>query len=266
MDRGPYDTELVGKDTVRAVVRALRLLRTMNSRPIWSLRDLHRVTQMPKATLSRLLGTLAAEGYVRWEDAVGIYRLTSKVRELSEGCSADLELIDANRLPLLRITKRIKLPLAIGVFDGSAIEVRFSSMPHSRFAVRNTTLGNKHGIFTSAMGRVFLAFCSQMQRESLMTRLDEQSDGTIEDQKALIHEDINRVRTEGYALRRADLKRQSATLAVPILSNGELIAILSMTTFDRLMDKAMIEANVPIMRNIARDISSNLHGEVPGEA
>jgi IclR family mhp operon transcriptional activator len=41
------------------------------------------------------------------------------------------------------------------------IVVRFSTMPYSPLAVQTTTLGHRYGFFDSAIGRVYLAFCSE---------------------------------------------------------------------------------------------------------
>ena len=112
-DRNPRD----GRSLVRAVVRALDLLRTMNARPLWSLQALHEATGLPKSTLSRLLGTLIGEGYVRAEKPTGTYGLTAKIRELDAGYGDASSLVEAGRAIALEVTRRIKWPLAIGVFD-----------------------------------------------------------------------------------------------------------------------------------------------------
>ncbi|HMX11790.1 MAG TPA: helix-turn-helix domain-containing protein, partial [Burkholderiaceae bacterium] len=113
---------------MRAVVRALRLLRLMNERPVWTLQALHQASGLPKATLSRLLATLRQEGYVAAEATPGLYRLAGKVRELDGGYTEGSRLVDAGRPILLRVTRQIKWPLALATLDVDAMVVRFSSM------------------------------------------------------------------------------------------------------------------------------------------
>ncbi|BDI05617.1 helix-turn-helix domain-containing protein [Sphaerotilus microaerophilus] len=127
-------------DAIRAVVRALRLLRLMNERPVWTLHELHQASTLPKATLSRLLATLRLEGYVAAEATPGLYRLAGKVRELDGGYTEGSRLVDAGRPILLQVTREIKWPLALATLDVDAMVVRFSSMPYSPLAVHTTTL------------------------------------------------------------------------------------------------------------------------------
>ena len=240
-------------ETIRAVARALNLLRTMNSRPVWSLHELHHATKLPKATLWRLLATLIAEGYVRAEEPAGTYRLAAKIRELDAGYTEYAQLIDVGRSILLKITKQIKWPLALGMPDGDAMVVHFSTMPYSPLAVHTTTLGHRLGLFDSAMGRAYLAFCSEAERLSMLEPLAAE-DRTLE----WVRRDIARVRADGYAVRQPGLARGSATLAVPVLREDAAIAALSMTTYGRSMTRATVDRHVPILMETARAIVAAL--------
>jgi len=72
-------------ELIRAVVRALSVLRLMNTAQRWTIHELHGQTQLPKSTLFRVLATLQHEGYVKVDPARGQYTLNAKVRELSAG-------------------------------------------------------------------------------------------------------------------------------------------------------------------------------------
>lgn len=248
---GPADAP-AGSDSIRAVVRALRLLRLMNTRHSWTLHALHQSSGLPKATLSRLLGTLREEGYVVAEAAAGSYRLSAKVRELDGGYSESSRLVDAGRAILLRVTRQIKWPLALGILDVDAIVVRFSSMPYSPLAVHTTTLGHRHGLFDSAMGRVYLAFCSEAERLSLFEHFEAVHPAAASDSRAWIERDLDQVRLAGHAVRQPSAERGSATLAVPVLVGGEAMAALSMTTFGKSMTPVTIERHLPVLRDTAQ--------------
>lgn len=243
-------------ETIRAVARALNVLRVMNSRAVWPLQALHRATGLPKSTLSRLLTTLIAEGYVRAEDAAGAYRLTAKVHELDAGYTEGSRLVDAGRPIALKVTKKIKWPLALGVLDGDAMVVRFSSMPYSPLAVHTTTLGHRLALLESAMGRAFLAFASAIERQSLLDHLMGLDPGDGAWSLDWVLKDLSRVRAEGYAVRQPGGGRGSATLAVPLLLDGVAIAALSMTTFGKSLTSTAIAEHVPILAQTAREISA----------
>jgi IclR family mhp operon transcriptional activator len=251
-------------EAIRSVVRALRLLRLMNERPVWTLHALHQASGLPKATLSRLLATLRQEGYVAVEATPGLYRLAGKVRELDGGYTEGSRLVDAGRPILLRVTRQIKWPLALATLDGDAMVVRFSSMPYSPLAVHTTTLGHRLGLVDSALGRAFLAFCSDAERQALLDNLYLQ-DADGPDLRAWprdwVEHDLAQVRGAGCAVRQPNAERGSATLAVPVCVDGEAVAALSMTTFGRSLTAAVVGQHRPILVETAEAIAAAFNAD-----
>ena len=101
--------------SIRAISRALQILRIMNTQPTWSLHSLHLQTALPKSTIFRILHTLQLEGYVRLEGVAGVYRLTEKILEMSGGFTEKSLLVEVGSPLALRLTKQIKWPVALGV-------------------------------------------------------------------------------------------------------------------------------------------------------
>ena len=64
------------------------------------------------------------------------------------------------------------------------------------------------------------------------------------------------IRGRGYSLLRMPRagNHSSATLAVPITHDGEVIGVLSMTTFGQAMTKTAIASHVPVLRQTAETI------------
>lgn len=243
-------------DGIRAVGRALMLLRLMNQRYASSLADLHRLSGLPKPTVCRILATLEHEGYVEHEGRNGIYRLASKVHELSAGYNEEAQLVDRSAPILLEATRRIKWPLAIGTLEGMAITVRYSTMPHSPMAVQNTTLGNRHGLLRSAMGMAYLAFCADGEREALLGIAER--DPNIAFDRQRVEAKLEAVRARGYGLRYPDKAGGSATVALPILHDGQVAAVLSLTTFGSLMNERFVAQHREDLDRVVADISHAL--------
>ncbi len=243
-------------DGIRAVGRAFMLLRLMNQRYASSLADLHRLSGLPKPTVCRILATLEHEGYVEHEGRNGIYRLASKVHELSAGYNEESQLIDRSTPILLEATRRIKWPLAIGALDGMTIAVRFSTMRQSPMAVQNTTLGNRHGLLKSAMGMTYLAFCPDGEREALLAIVARDPNGAFD--RPRIEAKLEAIRTRGYGLRYPEKAGGSATAALPILHRGQIVAVLALTTFGSLMSERFVEQHRVELDTIVADISRAL--------
>ena len=242
-------------NTIRAVVRALALLRTMNSRQSWSLHALHQATGLAKSTLFRLLATLQEEGYVRTEAKTGAYRLTPQVRELGAGVTEQSLLVEKGGPIALKVTKQIKWPLAIGLPEGDVIVVRYSTMPYSPLAPHTTTLGHRLGLLETAMGRIYLAFCSSNERESFLERMTDLMPANAQWSGREMLQELEVLRRTGYAVRQPNQTRGTATMAVPILHDSAAIAALSMTTFGKSLTTATIEKYLPVLQETAREIA-----------
>lgn len=240
---------------IRSVARALRLLDAMNERQPCSLAELHHATGLPKPTVFRILATLEAEGYVRSEGALGQYRLTARTRRLGAAYSEKSMVVDVGAPIVLAVTKAIKWPLAIGILDGDAIVVRYSTMPYSPLAVQATTLGHRLGLLESAMGQAYLAFCDDAERTILadLLRAAAQGEALEAVQQGLEH--LPEVRARGYGLRLPKVAGASATVAVPIVRGTRLPGVLSMTTFGRVMNEKMLATHLPVLRQTATDIA-----------
>lgn len=251
-------------EQVRSVGRALALLRAMNAEPSSSLHQLHLQLGLPKATLSRLLGTLIAEGYAQAEGGAGRYRLTAKVQELANGYTQRSLIVDVGIPLALQVTREIRWPLAIGTLDGDAVVVRFSTMPYSPLAVHATTLGQRLGLLDTAMGRAYLAHCDARERAALFDLLAAAAPGGQLVGTREVEADLRLVRHQGYAVRMPNARRSSATIAVPVTSGAAVLATLCITTFGRLMTPRLIRQHLPVLRDTAQAMAAAYEARAAG--
>jgi IclR family mhp operon transcriptional activator len=241
---------------IRSIGRALHVLRSMNARETWSLQELQGEVGLPKTTLFRILQALRSEGYVRAEGSAGRYRVTSKIGELAAGYTEKSLVVDAGSPIALRVTKRIKWPLAIGTLDGDALVVRYSTMPYSPVAVHATTLGQRLGLLETAMGRVYLAFCDDAERSILCDLLFDALPADDKPERLLFERELEQVRRVGHAVRLPNWKRGSATLAVPVMDGDAVLAALSLTTFGRSMTPELVRSHLPVLQSTATEIAA----------
>lgn len=246
--------ESFDKSTVRAVRRALNLISLMNRRVMWRLGELHAETGLPKATLSRLLRTLEAEGYVVSDATAGVYRLTSKIRHLSSGYNENVTMVEMGAPRLIRLTRDIKWPLSIGLPSGTDIVIHFTTMPYSPLASFTTTLGFRRPMMTTAMGQVYLAFCTENEREIISELIVSPNDPGAHAQQRRINSLVRSIGEKGYAVRATSADNETSTLAVPILIQGTAQGALGMTTFGRSMTRRVVEQHVPILQRTADEI------------
>ncbi|HBP28101.1 MAG: helix-turn-helix domain-containing protein [Advenella sp.] len=239
------------------VVRTLELLRAMNRQPASTLVSLQQETGMPKTTIHRLLATLKNEGYVRSDVVRGIYSLTEKVRLLSEGFSEHETIVEQAIPILLRTTRETGLPFAIGIAEHSHMVVRYSSMPYSPIGPMHTTVGNTHSMLDSALGQVYLAFCNDEERERLIAwhETGELSENEWRSVERGLRAQLALVKSQKYALRLPNKQHQNATLAVPVLHERRILAVLSVTTFPSVLIGAKTGELANSMARVADEVA-----------
>jgi IclR family mhp operon transcriptional activator len=250
---------------IRSIARALQLLNAMNEKQPCSLAELHLATGLPKPTVHRILATLQQEGYVKNERGLGQYRVTERTRRLGAAYGEKSQVVDIGAPLILKVTAKIKWPLAIGTLVSDSIVVRYSTMPYSPLAVQATTLGHRLGLLESAMGLAYLAYCEEAERRILLDMLRGSAPGGTLEADDAIRATLAIARQRGYGLRLPKTSGASATVAVPILSERGVGAVLSMTTFGRMMTEQTLATYVPILQTTAREISQAVAtaGRVP---
>ena len=219
---------------VRSVQRALVLLQVLNRRPVMSVREIHDATGLPKPTVIRLLETLVAEGYVSNDPHHGGYQVTSLVTSLSSGFHGDVIAVEAARPWALRLTAHFLWPVGIAVLDKDAVKVRFSTVADSPISPFHATINTRLSLVSRALGRAYLAFCQDTEREFLIDMLARSKNP--EDAMAR-HPDrlkalLQSIRQKGYAERDPEVvPRSSDTLAVPIFWKQRVLATICLTYF-----------------------------------
>jgi IclR family transcriptional regulator, mhp operon transcriptional activator len=243
--------------SIRSVVRSLQVLRLVNEQQGLTLKDICVLSNLPKPTVYRILQTLRREGYVEPDGIRGVHHVARKALELSAGYTERTLIVKvAAPIALATTRKAIKWPLAIGTLDRGTIIVRYSSMPYSPLGVANTTLGHRHDLLESAMGHAYLIACDPTERHNLAQLLKSDAPrGGGADIQSKLDAVIANSRL-GYGLRLAQKKGESATLAIAIHHDQDVLAVLSMTTFGTVMNASFITRMLPTLRATAAKIEA----------
>ena len=233
------------------------MLRLVNEQQGLTLKDIRALSNLPKPTVYRILQTLKREGYVEPDGIRGVYHVTRKALELSAGYTERTFIVKvAAPIALATTRKTIKWPLAIGTLDRGTIIVRYSSMPYSPLGVATTTLGHRHDLLESAMGQAYLIACDPTERESLALLLKSNAPRRAAEIQSKLDAVIANSQ-RGYGLRLARKKGDSATLAVAIRHGQDVLAVLSLTTFGKVMNASFITRMLPVLRSTVARIEAD---------
>jgi IclR family mhp operon transcriptional activator len=191
-------------ETIRGLERGLQVLRFLHSEPISSLQDIHRATAISKPSLLRILNTLERAGVVARRLADGRYRLSVLTDVVRKQDRYD-RVAEAAAPVLARLCQKVKWPSDLFVPAGGCMERRETNFPHSPFVLPglHSRVGGRVGLLMTGVGRAYLAWCPEKEREAILRTLRKSSnpeDWLARDPKKL-ERILSEVRRRGYATR-----------------------------------------------------------------
>jgi IclR family mhp operon transcriptional activator len=247
---------------VQSVQRALALLTELNRQRFTSVGELHRRTGLPKPTIVRLLETLMAEGFVASDSRLGGYQVTSKVAALAGGFHGAPMVIEAARPWAIDLTRKLKWPAAVAVLQEDAVFVRFSTIPDSPVSPFHATINMRLSLVSRALGRAYLAYCPTEERQLLVLMLG--ASVHPEDRPAnlarAVQQLVRSTRARGYAERDPNVEpRNSGTIAVPIMVDGQVLATLGLTYFRSAVSRStVVDILVPALKEASTHIEQSV--------
>lgn len=251
---------------VQSVTRALRLLAEVNRLGVASVGELHKRTGLPKPSIVRLLETLIHEGYIYKDHRMSGYQVTGLAGALSSGFHSAPLAIEVARPWAVDLTRRLKWPVGVCTLEGDGVVVRYSTIPDSPISPFHSTIGVKLGLARRALGRAYLAFCPDDEREVLLNMLvttDDPDSGSMSRDE--LEDMIAVTRARGYAIRdhRAE-PRSSGTVAVPLRRDDRVMATFGVTFFRTAVPAAqLVEKVVQPMQEAAANIERELADVAP---
>lgn len=187
---------------VIALARGLEILRVVNAEGQTTIRAIHRETGLDKATIVRMLETLEHEGYVMRDPDHPLYAPTGRTLLLSQGYD-QLLWVGAVAEPILgEFRTLIGWPSDVAVCDRDAmVVVQTSRGPQGPLSF-NRKPGFRASVLMTSLGRAYLAFCPQAEREQIIATLAAQP-GAWNDlarQPRKLTALLEEVRTTGFAI------------------------------------------------------------------
>ncbi len=180
-------------------------MQALQTSPISSLHDIHLVTRISKPSLLRILYTLEQFGMVSRRLADGHYRISSFVRAARKRDRYD-HVAEAAAPVLDRLCQKVSWPSDLFVPAGDHMERRETSraqspyVSHPSYMIR---IGQPVNWLMTGVGRAYLAFCPDREREEILQRLrrsDQPEDRLAHDPKQ-VDKALAETRARGYGTR-----------------------------------------------------------------
>lgn len=257
-------------ETVRGLERGLTVLKALDAVPGMALRDLHRQTGLPKPTLLRILSTLESHGYVRRRMADGSWRRTARMAESTKSILHNL-LMDAGGEVLDELCREISWPSDLAVYDRGEMHILDTSRRMTPFVINMTGVGYRVPMLQTGLGRAWLAFCPDAEREAILAELakSKRPFDRLVHEPGYVQAVIEETRAKGYGLRaagftlRAKGEEKTDGIGVPVLMGGRVIACISFVwTLPALNEKKVTKVYLKRLLEAASRIGAEVEQQM----
>ena len=215
-----------------------------------------RRTGLPASSVRRLLLTLTEIGAIERAGAIS-YRLGPLLQSLAYSVHVRDCLVEAAREELASLSRRLGLPVSLGVLDNHMLTYIAVFAPPGADAAMP---GDQYEAYSSAIGRVLLAVLPEDRLGRFLASDDlvALTPFTITNVDAFRTE-LGRVRRDGFAVECEETRLGVASIAVPIRDgNGRVHAAISITDAACHLPPARKDALCCALLAVAGDIQCRL--------
>ena len=248
-------------DTVQTVSKAFKILELLSFTPWQGVSELARSLSCQKSTVYRLLNTLKKEGYIIQDKETEKYSLSLKLFSLGANTVNNLDLTEAARPVLTRLSQASKETIHLCTVDNDQIVyLQKIESPHSLQVNMMSRIGQSTPFYCTGVGKMLLAY---QPKEKIVryldnTELERYTEHTIT-VKNLLMAELQAIRSSGYACDNEEHELGVRCVAAPIFNQaGDIIAALSVSgPTIRIYDDKMAELKELVI-TAARNISNQM--------
>jgi IclR family transcriptional regulator, mhp operon transcriptional activator len=227
---------------IQALARGLEVLGALQEMRAASLHDLHKVTGIPKSTLTRILYTLYGQRLVWQRLADGAFLPSHTLQERTRLDDADW-LVEIASPVLGRLCDTVQWPSVLSVPRLDYMEVLETNSRRAYFdEVPPRPIKFRANMLRSASGRAYLSFCPDQERNAVLARLRERDvpGHELAHDEAAVRRMVETTRQRGFSVRAADFggdyakTREEAddgrnSIAMPIRVHGQVLGCVNLT-------------------------------------
>lgn len=207
--------------TVQSVERAFAVLRCLASGAA-GVSEIADRTDLPKSTVSRLLGTLVELGAVEQSEVLGVYGLGELIIELSASASPGRNLVSLARPHLVELVDQIDEAAGLGVLDGDKVYYLDQVDGHHEVQVRDWT-GESVDAHVVSSGLVLMAAAAPDVRASFLSQpLEAWTDKSVTD-PVLIAARLDDVEQAGFVWVYEEMSEGLNSVAAPIVNPAGMV-------------------------------------------
>lgn len=244
----------MAEEYVQSLARGLAVIRAFDATtPELTLSEVARSTGLTRAAARRFLLTLVELGYVRTDGR--LFALSPRVLELGYAYLSSMTLPEVALPHLERLVSEVHESASVSVLDVPDI-VYVARVPTTRIMRVTISIGTRFPAHCTSMGRVLLAWLSPADLDAYFARtdLERRTSRTVTSRDALTAE-LERVRSQGWAMVDQELEEGLRSIAAPIRGRGgQVVAAVNISshTSRTTVESARRDLLPPLLATAAR--------------
>ena len=255
-DGGPEAGE---GDLVSPISRALHVLDIVASagQPV-RFADVQRASPLPKATLSRLLRQLEAEGMLIFEPGNQRYRLGLRLIRMAHAAWESASLVEVARPVIDRLAASFGTTIHLACLESGQVLYLDKRVPKPTIRMFSSP-GRIGPAYCTGVGKAMLAFLPEEQRRKAIAGQSfvRHTDKTITTPEAL-ERVLAEIRACGYAFDDEEHEPTVICIAMPIVaSNGVVLGAVSATSTTHVTSLESLAERAPELRAAAAEIADD---------
>jgi DNA-binding IclR family transcriptional regulator len=245
------------KDGISALSRGIRVLRAFRlGDSALTNGDLAERTNIPKPTISRITATLTDLGCLNYVEALEAYKLGGASIAIGHVASANFDLLQSARPLMQGLAEDSGLTVAIGTLEKNRMLYMEACQGPALIALQ-LKVGSRLPLFTSAMGRAYLAMLNRDSREQLAEKYGPTNRIERENSLRAVDRACVELDKQGFCVVAGEWYPDINGLAAPVRAiEGNFVLDCGGPAYT-LTQKRMSDEIGPRLADIAKRISTN---------
>ena len=237
-------------ESVRTISRGIDLLAFLNRAGRATGSHIASQLGLSRPSTYRILETLETCGLVRHTASDNKYALAWPVRTLSSGLTDRCRLLCIATPVLYELQEMLLWPTDLATHENGEMVIHESTHPVSPYSIEAGIVGSRHPMLMGSLGRAYLAFCPDQEREEILRHFFPRCTGGQEflNSKTQVEWLLGRTRKDGFGSRNCEINAKTSSIALPIRMGGRVVACMDVSWISSAMpfDKAVAQFLAPL--------------------
>lgn len=245
----------------REVVSARRALDVLCAysaeRPEWGVTELSQQLGVHKSTISRLLTTMEAAGFVRRLPESGRYALGARLLEMASLVLARIDVRATARPWLEELSRLSQETVNLAVWDQDKA-VNVDQIASNQPILYMGWIGRRTPAHASSTGKALLAYQPPEVIDQVLGKPLEAFTKVTVTNPARLRQELARIRECGYAMAEDEFQEGVTAVAAPILARGAAAAVISISAPTYRTTRQRKGQFVQLLTTAAREIGRRM--------